>query len=412
MKELARKIWIIIVCRILISAGFSLSFPYFAIYLHGARGIPMGWIGTFYAVSVLASALGSSVGGTLTDLWGRRPVMLGSLIVRALSIAWLALAVRADAGFLALAAVHILGSFIGAFFDPACAAWVTDRFSGYERVQAYSLGRTGGNLGWALGPALGGVWAAGDYAGLFEWTAAVYLVAAVLVWLWVGESRPREHAAGAALFQEVAALYDPKLLRLCLGVLLLGTVMAHLIAPLSLHATSFLRLSDAQVGALFSLNGALVVLLQVAIIHWFRKERLTTMLGGGAALYALGYGAVGWATGFYALAAAMVVITLGENAVSPTMYALAGNLSGPRTRGRYMGALGLARNIGWALGPLAGGWGLQRWGELRPCPYWFLVAALACASGAVFLSLRDLIGAREEGLREETAQAASAVPAA
>ncbi|HVA65888.1 MAG TPA: MFS transporter [Elusimicrobiota bacterium] len=400
MRSILSRVWLILLCRVLMSAGYSLAFPYFAVYLSRERSVSLELIGAAMAASLLVSALAQILGGRAADKLGRRPVMLGGVLARAAFILALAFAVRAGSSFVLLMALHFAGSFAAGFFDSSSDAWVSDWFPESERLQAFSWLRTGGNLGWALGPALGGLFMSGaGYAALFFWTAAVYAVCFVLLWTMLQES----HASGVAAVPDARtgmtqAIGDSKLWILGAGTVLIGVVMSQLITPLSLYAVDFLRLSALQLGLLFSLNGAIVVLFQIPLSRLGRDVKLSVFLCGGCLLYALGYASLSVLARPDLIALAIAVVTFGEISASPALNAVAANLASEETRGTYLGALRFFRQIGWALGPWLGGLGLARWGGAFPCPYWLMVGVCAVAATAVFARLRSRLSEREEGV--------------
>ncbi len=403
MRSILSRSWLILFCRVLMSAGYSLAFPYFAVYLSRQRSFSLEMIGAAMAASLLVSALAQILGGRAADQMGRRPVMLGGVGARALFILGLAFAVRAEAGFAALVALHFAGSFAGGFFDASSDAWVSDWFSEDERLQAFSWIRTGGNLGWALGPVLGGFLMNGaGYAELFFWAAAVYAACLLFLAALLPESHPVKSAADKSGEESLArAAGDSRLWMLGAGTILIGTVMSQLVTPLSLYAVDFLRMSAGQVGLLFSLNGAIVVLFQIPVSHFGRGVKLSFFLCGGCLLYALGYASLAAIVHPEMVAAAVAVVTCGEILVSPALNAVAANLAAEETRGTYLGALRFFRQIGWAVGPWIGGFGLTRWGGAFPCPYWLIIGACSVAAAGVFARLRAYLSEREEGLTPE-----------
>ncbi|MHB2026067.1 MAG: MFS transporter [Elusimicrobiota bacterium] len=395
-RSIFGRLWLILLCRVLISVGYSIAFPYFAVYLSRDRAFDLRLIGLVMGLSLVVSAIAQILGGLAADRLGRRRVMMGGMAARSLCILAMAISIEARAGLSTLMALHWLGSFAAGFFDSAADAWTADWFDEKARLKAFSWIRTGGNLGWALGPVLGGLGMGKGYAGLFFWTAGIYAGCLVLLRTWLDESphHPRRDLPAA---QMLAHFLDRKLLILGLGTLLIGTVMSQLITPLSIYAVDFMGMSAAKLGFLFSINGAVVVLFQIPLAHWGQGKKLSVFLWGGSIFYALGYGYLSLAAGFGFAAAAVAGVTLGEIAVSPAMNAVAANLAGEETKGAYLGFVRFARQMGWAIGPVIGGWGLAFWGRLRPCPYWMLIGACALAAAVVYRSLGLRLSAREEG---------------
>src|SRR6185295_4728259 len=98
-----------------------------------------------------------------------------------------------------------------------------------------------------------------------------------------------------------------------------------------------IHLTESKVGLLFSINGTIVVASQYFVSRYLSRCRITTALGGGSLVYALGYGSMGFAGAFAAMAGSMGIISLGEVAVSPGLQALAANMAPEDLKGRYLG---------------------------------------------------------------------------
>ncbi|MGH7339460.1 MAG: MFS transporter, partial [Candidatus Rokuibacteriota bacterium] len=178
--------------RLLASTGFSIVIPFLSLYLHGTRGVPMSAVGSIFFVAALAGALGQIIGGEWSDRRGRKVVLVTSQLVRSAVFLGLALAVMANAPFLVFAALTAVSAIAGRMFEPPSAAMIADIAVGERRAEYYGIFRIGGNLGWALGPAIGGFLAALSYASLFLVAAGVLLGAAALMALKVKETLPRD----------------------------------------------------------------------------------------------------------------------------------------------------------------------------------------------------------------------------
>src|SRR6185312_14742853 len=95
---------------------------------------------------------------------------------------------------------------------------------------------------------------------------------------------------------------------------------------------------------------------------------------------------------FLILAAAMLIFAVGECLHGAIHAPLSVDLAPPQLVGRYLAAASISWQIGWIVGPAAGGFFLQH----RPLLLWPLAAGvnLACAAAALRLE-RDL----PEGVR-------------
>lgn len=396
----SRAIWLLFGCQTLLSGGLSLSFPFFALYLHRDRGVSMAIVGACLSISFLTTAFGQGLGGELSDIAGRRRTMLAGVLGRTVLVAALGGAMLLDWPVWILFLFHFGSSMLGNLYDPAARSWIADRTNESERVRAYGLLRIAENVGWAVGPALGGFLAEASYPLLFLATAGVCALGTLALYLGIDESHGALRSEGFRFAGILGAADDRRFLRFCLFMVLLGVVMSQLVVSLSMFAVEYVRISEGQVGLLFSLNGLLVVALQYPISAWWERFRLTTSLAVGAVLYAAGWLAVGFSSGFAHLSLAMVVVTLGEMTVSPAIMALPANMAPAKLKGRYQGFAGMTRQLGMSFGPLSGGFGLQHLSALWAPAHWVGVAALGLAAAGGFLRLRSFLTIREEGYAE------------
>jgi MFS family permease len=408
-----RRLLYLFVGRVLGSCGFSIVLPFLGLYLHDTRHVPMSAVGGVFFFAALAGALGQIVGGELSDSKGRKFVIVGSQLIRVCAFLGLGLAVLVHGPFLAIALLLCVSGFAGRMFEPPSGAMVADIATGERRAEYYGVIRIGSNLGWALGPALGGFLAALSYSSLFFFAAGVILTAAAVMAFKMGETSPhhRHRVAPAHVTPAVPelgpsssattgrgypmrdlfrTLADPSFRLFCVVSLLLFTVMAQLISTLSVFAVESGGITKLQLGTLYSLNGLVVVFLQFPAVRATASLRLTTALVAGALLYGVGYGMMGVGTGFALLFTAMFVVSLGEIVATPPSLSLAANFADERSRGRYMGIYGLFNSFGWSIGPLVGGVLLDL-NQGRPLVLWGTIAVLAAVASAGFAWLRKVI---------------------
>ncbi len=383
------------------AAGYAMSFPFLAVYLSSQRGMPLQWVGAFLAGSMLVASLAQYIGGEVSDAIGRRKVMVYSLALRALTIAVIAWAVYSRAPLWTIFVSHPVSMFIGSFFHPAARSWVADYTPPAGRMKAYGFLRVGTNAGWALGPALGGFLAAGSYTLMFFVTALVFAACTVIVSLTVKDlpGLAKGSFDSPGLSGAMAALADKAFLRFCIFTFTMAAVMSQLVVSSSLYSATYLGLSEMQIGLLFSVNGLLVVLLQYFVTRLLEARRITAGLAAGALAYGAGYLLFGYAPSFFFAAAAIVVVTLGELAVSPGLQALGANMAPRAQKGRYLGVQGVFQQVGSSAGILIGSNAIGLISPVFREGPWFIIAALAAVSCAGFLSLGSRLSREQDGLR-------------
>lgn len=388
----------LLLCHGVLVAGLALSFPFLTLYFHEKRGLPMGLVGLAVSGAVAAAAVGQSVGGELSDVWGCKRVMTIALVFRAGFTALLAAAVYAGWSVPVIIALHVGGALTGNLYGPAVRAWIAHEHPAGERAHAYASLRVAQNAAWAVGPAIGGFMAGWSYSLMFAATSALSLLCLGLLLGLVPAAPAARTGEGFAWSGTWTAASDSRFLELGILGLVIACSMAQLVAPMSVHATAHGGLSETSVGFLFAINGALVVLFQQAATRYVSRHPLTRAASVGCLFYLAGWSWIGFARGFAPLAVGMTIVTAGEIIVSPSMEALAANLAPAGLKGRYLGFQGLLQSLGQALGPLFGGLGFEHFsGRLAPAP-WLAAGALAGAAGWGYARLGRRLDDFEEGL--------------
>ena len=123
-----------------------------------------------------------------------------------------------------------------------------------------------------------------------------------------------------------------------------------------------------------------------------KKTTLTSQLAIGSIFYTVGYLIIGALPGYIFFIAAFVILTTGENFVSPPGMSIAANLAPEGKMGRYMGVYGFVRAAGWSLGPLFGGLFLD-WVKPNFIIMWVIVALLTIAAGLGFRKMANYLPA-------------------
>ncbi|HLL21503.1 MAG TPA: MFS transporter, partial [Kofleriaceae bacterium] len=301
--------------------GLSLVMAFLGVYIVDTCGYP-AWL---YGLIALAANLGQSVSsawaGNLSDRIGRKPLITTALFARAVFVAALGTQIIFGAPLWSLALNIFVTSSLRGCFEPVAYALVADVVHDDERISAFGLQRMGTNLGWTVGPAVGGVLTLVMPYGYVFYLAGLGLVLAGLVTLGVVDPVTRSSRPPAQTDDVWTALRDAARdarMRLLLGGTFLAALMGtQMFSTLAIYMTDELHLSKADVGVLYMLNGAGVLCLQVpalALIHRFGVARTlpwASLVGAGA------FALVGAASGMHGAAIAMIAITAGEVVFNP-----------------------------------------------------------------------------------------------
>ena len=152
----------------------------------GSLAQAAAWGGIMSAAFAVMQFLFGPVVGALSDRWGRRPVLLISLLAMAADYVIMALA-----GSLWLLLVgRILGGITAATHSTA-NAYMADISAPHEKAQRFGLLMAGFGVGFVLGPILGGFLAEYGTRAPFWAAGALALANALLGFAVLGESLPR-----------------------------------------------------------------------------------------------------------------------------------------------------------------------------------------------------------------------------
>ena len=195
----------------------------------------------------------------------------------------------------------------------------------------------------------------------------------------------------------LGALKDTRLARICLYVVMITAVNSQLVVGLSIHCKQYLQMPEYFIGWFFTINGLVVVFLQQWASRIMAKMRLSTAMLWGCALYAVGFGSVGFFSSFAPIAIGVFLAGVGELIVSPGEQTLVSNIASRETRGRYLGLLMVFYNLGSALGFFTAGLlGDYVAPHYLPGP-WLIIGAVALMAGIGFWRMRYCLSASEDG---------------
>lgn len=365
--------------------GFAVSIPFMTIYFHSELNISMTRIGILFGVAAIIRALSQSLGGELSDKYGRYYPMVLAQLSRTIVFLVTAYAIYQDWGFYRVGALIILNSIFGALFQPAANATVADLVAPELRTDGYSIVRIAGNLGWALGPALGGFLAERSYALLFLLSGFMTLISSLVIAIFLRGIRAKaDHRNEKFRFGDIFQYRGNELMfHFALALFVMYLVVSQFMAPLSVYIVDYMGLLKSQLGVIFAVNGFMVIVFQIPVTRMVKRYRLTTMLVMGAIIYAFGYLYIGLTGIFFGFVVAMIIITCGELLISPSALTIPANLAPPGRTGRYMGLYGLAVTLGWSMGPLFGGILMDLF-KPEFIYYWVLVAGTALVAALIF----------------------------
>jgi DHA1 family tetracycline resistance protein-like MFS transporter len=342
--------------------GFGIIIPLLPFYAETFGASPLV-IGLLFAVFSLCQLVAAPVLGDWSDRYGRRPILIASLLGTVASFVMLAVAHSITMLFLA----RIVDGLSGGNISTA-RAYVADVTEPKDRARAYGLIGMAFGLGFILGPALSGVLAKVSYAAPIWVAALLTLVAAAMAWLWLPETVHRSQAGTGLPFRNLRALLGrPGLGRMLAVDFVYWFAFAMFQTTFALFTARRFQFDASQTGYLFAGFGVLGAIVQGGLIRpvVHRMGDKPTFLAG------LGFSVVGLVAASLAhsvalFAAALVPLALGIGFGHPTVASLISRTARSDEQGRVQGAAGAMESLGRTVGPVWGTASLQRFGEATP----------------------------------------------
>jgi MFS family permease len=343
--------------------AFGVAIPILPALLksQGATGL---LVGVAFALQALGQLLTGPLWGSLSDRYGRRPILLATIGAAALC--------ELATAFSPMLVVTLALRFVAGLCagNVACAAaLISDGTEPAKRSQGMALIGIGFGLGFTMGPAAGALvgYLTPDVPGPsgigapFVLAAALDLIALLLGALILIEAR--EDAAGRAGARSRRSWETIRALLQRPGVRGLGELFVLTSMALTLLETSFFLFmsktrgwDEAQVGALMGAMGLWSALVQGGIRRIAARlgDRRMALWGCGL----LGVGLIGAPLfhPLWALCLALAVSATGRALMQPgTMALMSRQAEGGEEAGEVMGVMQSANSVGRLVGPTIGG---------------------------------------------------------
>jgi DHA1 family tetracycline resistance protein-like MFS transporter len=291
--------------------------------------------------------------GSLSDRYGRRPVLLVSLLFTALE--YVIMARAPSIGWLFLG--RILAGITGASFT-AASAYIADISPPEKRAQNFGLIGAAFGVGFIIGPAAGGILGALSLRAPFWAAAGLSLLNCLYGLLVLPESLAAEHRRAFTLgtANPVGALgmlaRYPWVLAMAGSIALLALAQQGLQSTWVLYTTYRFRWAELDNGLSLALLGLANIAVQVGLIRVLvpRLGEKRTILWGLLFNF-IGFLGFALASRGWMMIAMMLIWTL-SFVSGPTTQSLISREYGPEEQGGVQGALTSLQSLTGIIGPL------------------------------------------------------------
>ena len=391
MNPAARKnVRILAFTLLVVMLGYGMVMPLlpFLIEQLGAGGTELGWLVSTYSLMQLVCA---PLWGMLSDRTGRKPVIAIGVLGYAVTLFLFGLATEFWMLFLA----RTLAGMLSSAAMPTAMAYISDNAP--EQARSGGMGQLGAAIGAGViaGPLLGGLLSSHSFSLPFFVGAGLAGLSFLLVLLLLPESRPDRSAAPKPplRWSDLRRVLASPAGLLLLLIFIMSFGLANFQGVIGLYAVDKFSFSTGQVGALWMVIGAVLLLGQGGLAgpltqRFGELPLIRAGLAGGAAGFLL----ISLAVGFTTLLLALGFFTLALALIGPALNSYISRFSGEH-QGALMGLNSAATSLGRVVGPLLAG------------PLYDLNMAYPLWSGAGTLLLGTLLAVGVLGERGKSSQA-------
>jgi DHA1 family tetracycline resistance protein-like MFS transporter len=338
--------------------GFGIVIPVLPFYAEGTTfNATPRTVGFLFASYSIMQLLAAPVLGRLSDKYGRRPVLLISIIGTGIGFLIIGFATT----LWMLFAGRILDGLTGGNISTA-QAYIADITTKENRAKGMGLIGAAFGLGFIFGPAIGGILSRWGIHVPFFFAAALCFANALLLYFTLPETvdknHPSQHRAnsGRGLGQLISSLKQPRLAFVIIIYFLFVVAFSIMTTSFSLY-TMFRFGYDAQhTGYLFAYVGVISVVVQGGLIGKLVKRfgELPLVIIG-ALFFALSLAAVPFvgprSGGLLGLLIGGGVFALGNSLATPGLTSLASKSVGSTEQGSVLGVMQSSASLARAVGP-------------------------------------------------------------
>ncbi|EST53825.1 hypothetical protein T458_16905 [Brevibacillus panacihumi W25] len=376
-------IWIRFIGTVLTTfAGFMLR-PFLAFYLYDKMDGNLLVAALVTSLHPLTGMISNLFAGSLSDKYGRKPLMVAALLIESVSMAGY---IWAESIY-AFAALTILNGIGASLFWPAASAQVTDVVPEEKRSEVFALLHTALNLGAAAGPLIGVAIYKVNPGIAFGFCSFMLLIYCMLIIWKVPETLPKEKRDPEQKMEKQAddaprmkISEHPMLIWMTIAAIPVALLYSQVEIILPQHLRTQFDDFLTVFATLMTINGALVVCCQLAIAKYadrFPAHKVILIAYGFLACVGFGYG---WAPTLVLLIIAEVLFTIGEMLYGPQIQKSISLLAPEAYRGRYFSIFGLNYGVTGTLGPSVGAVAFRNIGGA----YWFSLIGVLLFIAGVF----------------------------
>jgi len=367
-KGLPKQVYYLSAIRVIMALG-SLVFPFLSLMMTSYLGFNEFQSGCVMIFVSAGNIIGSFGGGKLGDMYRRKKVFVTASVV-AVVFSFLA-------GFLApsiyMLPCILLSYFASSLVMPVVAAMITDNSDETNRAECFSILFLTQNIGYAIGPSVGGMLYYSHMKWIFYGEAIMYTIAIVIAIFMIRdiyhvptrEERltiklaQKQHQNVAGGESTLALLLSmPILLGFILILALLTACYQEIgfVLPMQFEDMIGAELGSKYAGYIWTANGLTIVFATPLIISLSKRRNQLKNVMVAAGLYAVGFGLNGYIDWPFGILLVAIIWSAGEILISTGAGVFIASYSPETHVARFQSLYEVARGLGRGIGPTICGW--------------------------------------------------------
>lgn len=386
---LPRSVYVIFFARVVNSMG-NFVYPFITLLLTSKGGMDEQKVGLFLLMGSILQVPGSLLGGKLSDVMGRKKIMILFMGLAALCFIPCALLLNSEAAFRYIPWFLILAAFFYSVSGPASGAMMNDLTLPENRQAAFSLLYMGMNIGTAIGSIVAGFLFHNFMMLLFLGDAITTLISIALLIKFVPETKPSHEDINQIQEERInekaetggllAALLRRPALLIFAG---LDTIYSFVYAqtrfsmPLQTKMVFGDILGARFFGTFNMINCIEVIFLTTVITMITRKVRAVYNVSLAGIFFAVGFGMLFFVKSFWMFVLSTIIWTIGEIINATNIGVYIANHTPISHRGRFNSIIEIISGTGGAIAPYIMGGFIAQNGVNNVWPVIFVLSIVA-----------------------------------
>lgn len=382
---ISKEVWWLALATLVNRSG-TMVILFLSLYVTNALHLTVQNAGVVMAVFGAGSLCGVFISGKLTDKMGYYPVMLFSLF----GGGFMFILVSFISGYLSICIATFFMSCIAEAFRPPLMTAVSFYSTPENYTRSISLTRLAINLGFSVGPVVGGILALYSYKFIF-WADGLTCFGAGIIIMAFVKNKNTSHAKPAIQSKvgSKSAYHDKIYLYFIFLAMLYAMCFFQFFSIMPLFYKNVYHLKENEIGALVAINAIIVASLEMILVFKIQNRwSKFKFIALGALLLILCYFSLPFFKSIAWLIVINIVISFSEMFAMPFMNTFMNERSDKTNKGEYAALYAMAWSLAQIILPVLATQTIANYGYDK---LWFVLAGFSTLVMAGVLHIDRII---------------------